>query len=80
MWDRGDRVNLAGIKTSVNQANVNKETAAFLIDKVEDFLKAKPDDRIKITDFVVSLLQFYAKNFKNAEDLLWCKFFNEQKY
>lgn len=29
---------------------------------------------------MVSLLDFYAKYFKNAEDLLWCKFFNEEKY
>lgn len=28
----------------------------------------------------MDLLEFYARNFKNAEDLLWCRFFNEEKY
>ncbi len=51
-----------------------------MLEKAKDFLKVKPEERLLLKDFVVDLLDFYAKNFKNAEDLLWCRFFDEEKY
>lgn len=35
---------------------------------------------MSLNEFITNLLTFYAKYFKNAEDLLWAKFFDEEKY
>lgn len=43
-------------------------------------MRQKPDERLNLKTFIVELLDFYATNFKNAEDLLWCRFFDEEKY
>ena len=39
-------------------------------------LSAKPKERRSLYDIVPEILDFYAKNFKNAEDLLWVRFFD----
>jgi len=41
-----------------------------------ELLIPKPDERKNLVDLVPEILDFYAQNFKNAEDLLWCRFFD----
>ena len=65
-WQRGDRVNILQIRENLAGSNANKETAGFLIEKAEEFLRPKPEERLKLGEFIVNLLDFYAKNFKNA--------------
>jgi hypothetical protein len=43
-------------------------------------LASKPEERRSLYDIIPEILDFYAKNFKNAEDLLWVRFFDEEKY
>jgi hypothetical protein len=40
-------------------------------------LAYKPEDRKPFYELIPEILDFYAKNFKNAEDLLWVRFFDE---
>ena len=47
---------------------------------VDELVRAKPEERLSLYDFVTSTLAFYSKHFKSAEDLLWVKFFDEEKY
>ena len=41
---------------------------------------SRAEDRKPLQDVVPAILDFYSKHFKNAEDLLWCRFFDEEKY
>ena len=43
-------------------------------------LSTKPEERRSLYDIIPEILDFYAKNFKNAEDLLWVRFFDQEKY
>lgn len=76
MWVRGDKAYLKGILQHIDKTNLTKECTNFLVDKAEQLLRPKPDDRMNLKTFIVELLDFYAQYYKNAEDLLWCRFFN----
>lgn len=77
MWVRGDKAYYKGIVEHQAESNLSKEATAFLFEKAENLLRARPEERLTLKQFIVELLDFYAVNFKNAEDLLWCRFFNE---
>jgi len=40
----------------------------------------KPEDRGEIESFIEELLDLYESQFRNPEDLLWIKYFDETKY
>ena len=46
----------------------------------DELLRSKPEERQPLYNFITTTLAFYSKNFKNADDLLWVKFFDEEKY
>lgn len=77
---RGDKINFSDLKNVIGEAQCNKETISFLLEKAGEFLAPKVEDRLSLVEFIPELLDFYSKSFKNAEDLLWCKFFDEEKY
>ena len=47
---------------------------------VAQLTRSKPDERLEVHEFIASLLDYYAKYFRNPEDLLWARFFDEEKY
>jgi hypothetical protein len=43
-------------------------------------LASRPEDRANFLQLIPDILDFYARSFKNAEDLLWVRFFDEERY
>lgn len=63
-WGRGDKVDLKELgKLEFN--NCTTEVKAFLVDKAEDFLQVKPEDRCEIETFIEELLDLYEGQFTN---------------
>lgn len=60
--------------------NLTNETVTFILDQTEEMVSQKPEERPQLSNFITALLDFFEQQFKNPEDLLWMKFFDEVKY
>jgi hypothetical protein len=41
-----------------------------------ELLNARPEERLPLVQLIPDMLDFYARTFRNAEDLLWVRFFD----
>lgn len=51
-WSRGDKANVRDVLSRSEESNLNRETTAFIAEKVGDMLSSKPEDRISFLTLI----------------------------